>query len=81
MVFDLYAIKDCKSGYLAPQCDSNKDLAVRNFAQAIASGSSIMGFAPEDFELYKIGTYDTDCGLVTSCTPEFITSALSLKEK
>lgn len=80
MLFEMYAIKDCKSGYLQPSCDVNKDVAVRNFAQAVQAGNGLLGFAPEDFELYKVGTYDTDSAVLTPCNPEFICSAISLKE-
>lgn len=69
MIFGLYAIRDLLNGYLPPMADSNDDTARRNFTIAMtANAADDFGVSPKDFDLYRIGSYDTDTGLITSDT-------------
>lgn len=65
MVYGLYAMRDIKIGFLSPTVDVNDATAVRNFDTMIRKSSDVLHFHKEDFELYKIGSYDTDSGIVT----------------
>lgn len=60
MVYGLYVMRDLKVGFLSPNVDSNDASAIRNFAHAIMSSQNVMHTHPQDFELYKLGTYETD---------------------
>lgn len=73
MKYLIYAIKDTKSGFLNPSFEINESIAVRNFKYAMSHEDSLFKFAPSDFELWKIGTYDTDTGYIDDCKPEYIT--------
>lgn len=82
MNLNIYSIRDNKTGFMAPQLDKNHDAAKRNFKLSLATVSpeSIMGFAPEDFDLYYIGTFDTDSGTISPTTvPELVSSGGSLE--
>ena len=72
MIYGVYAAKDQLSGWLPVSCDSNDSTAIRNFNAALKAPGSIMHFSPDDFRLYKVGTYDSDTGILTSCEPEFL---------
>lgn len=64
MVFNVYSIRDVNAGFNQPFCDVNDAVAKRNFAYAV-NNSDLPGFAPGDFDLYKLGTFDTECGMFT----------------
>lgn len=81
MTYNVYAIKDNKAGFLSPLVDANDDTAKRNFEHAIANPDSMYFTHANDFDLYKLGTFDTDSGLIVSfVSPEFIISGSSLKK-
>lgn len=80
MKLNLYSIKDNKTGFMHPQVDMNHKSAIRNFELTLAtvSGDTVMGFCPEDFDLYYIGQFDNESGIVSALpTPEFIKSGSS----
>lgn len=66
MILGLYAIRDLKSGFLAPTAEQNDEVAKRNFALAIRSADSKSLFFtnPGDYAFFKLGTYDTNNGHV-----------------
>lgn len=77
MKVNLYSIKDSKTGFMKPDFGLNHKAAIRDFELMLAtvSGDTIMGFCPEDFDLYHIGAFDNETGLVTSlASPELISS-------
>lgn len=62
MILGVYAMKDNLSGFLSPTFESNDDVAMRNFAYAISHKDTLLYAQKKDFDLYKIGEYDTDTG-------------------
>lgn len=77
----LFAIKDNKVGFLAPMVDDNENTAIRNFKYAV-SNNDILNFAPSDFDLFRIGEFDTDSGIITALSsPDFICNGINVKEK
>lgn len=75
MKVNLYSIKDNKTGFMHPQVDLNHQSAIRNFELTLAtvSGDTIMGFCPEDFDLYFVGQFDNESGIVSALSaPELI---------
>lgn len=82
MMLGIYAQRDNKVGFMQPSLDHNHKSAIRNFKLGLATahGESIMGYAPEDFDLYYIGTFDTETGVISPTTvPELISSGGSLE--
>lgn len=57
-----YSIRDVKAGFMDLQPDVNDDTAKRNFAYAVNNVETI-AFAPNDFDLYFVGEFDTNSGL------------------
>lgn len=64
MKYSVYAVRDKKIGFLQPMLDANDQSAMRNFAYGINNSDQISNFAPKDFDLYKIGEFDSDTGKI-----------------
>ena len=77
MKYPMFCYRDNKVGFMMPQCDQSDQSAIRGFAFAVNNHDGMMNFAPQDFDLYKIGEFDTDTGKVNPCTPVLIISGVS----
>lgn len=78
MTLNIYAIRDAKSGYMSPTFELNDAVAMRNFEHACLNSDSLLFSHFEDFDLYRIGTYDTDSGCISDVVPQqFICSGAS----
>lgn len=81
MIYGMYSIRDSKTGFMAPIAENNDAVATRNFSNAVGQPNSVLGSHPGDFDLYKVGLFDSDSGIMTELSaPEFVVSATSLKE-
>lgn len=69
MLYNLYAIRDSKTGFMTPVCEVNEDAAIRNFYHSVAASDGILRTFSKDFDLYQIGTYDTDKGVISPVIP------------
>lgn len=81
MVFGIYAIKDVYTGYLNPTFEGNDSVARRNFEHAVCRADSLLYSHPNDYDLYRIGTFDSETGVIISCVPELIVGASSIVSK
>lgn len=65
MIFGVYAYYDKKSkNFLQLQVYQNEPVATRQFALLIEDETTLMNKYPEDFDLYELGTYDSETGLI-----------------
>lgn len=63
MIYNVYAIRDQKSGrFMQPMNDLNDQTAKRGFSQAVNNPNGIIGFAPKDFDLYRIAEFNDEVG-------------------
>lgn len=69
MKYELYCVKDNLVSFWAPQVEQNRDTAIRNFRRMINEGNGLPNYSPYDFDLYKVGIFDSEKGLVDPCTP------------
>lgn len=77
MTYGLYAVRDVKSHWLTPTMDVNDEVAIRNFAFAVQNPQNTsFHFAPKDFALYRVGSFDLDTGVLTPCEPQFMVEAI-----
>lgn len=82
MKFNLYSVRDHKGTFGVPTMASNDDAAERNFAYEFSHADGLPAFAIDDFDLYRIGTFDIDVGLLESeAVPVMITSGRSAFNK
>ncbi len=78
----IYSVHDDKTGFNAPFMDANDDSAIRGFTFAFKSNTGLMSFAPSDFRLYRIGSFDTQTGvLVPDCPPVVVSDLATLIRK
>lgn len=80
MTYNVYSIKDAKTGFANPYIDVNDDSAARGFALAYANSNPLLSFAPADFSLYCIGKFDSVSGHLTEVLPRFVCDASSFKK-
>lgn len=69
MKYPVYSIQDTKTSFLPPQVAENEGQIVRQFAQLVNTPGSLQGFAPGDFNLYHIGSFDTLTGAMIPISP------------
>lgn len=81
MIYPVISIRDNKTGYLPVQVDQSVEAAKRNFEFAINKSDSLMYAYAQDYDLFKVGEFDTETGiLVTVNPPELICSGYELKK-
>lgn len=78
MKYPMYSYRDSKVGFMPPQCDQSDAAAIRGFSYAVNGNNGMMGFAPQDFDLYKVGEFDTDKGTIKIMTPVLVVSGMSV---
>lgn len=67
MKMKIYSIKDNKIGYMSPLYLQNDGVAVREFTNARNSTQkNIVNENPEDKELWCLGEFDDQTGVITS---------------
>jgi len=65
MELKLYTVKDNVSDEFAPPFAAKNDpVAIRQFKGLIKN------LNPEDYDIYFLGKYDTDTGIIEMCLPE-----------
>lgn len=82
MMLNIYSVRDVKTGFMQPSLDANDKAAQRGFQLMLATckPESLMGFCPEDFDLYRIGTFDNQTGKISPLNvPEPICTGSSLE--
>lgn len=80
MNFGVYCVRDSKVGFATPNVDSNDATAMRNFAFALSErNNTVMSFRKEDFDLFKLGVFDSVTGEIIPCSPTIVCSGASLE--
>lgn len=69
MILSVYAVRDIHTGFLSPTVDQNDETAKRNFAFMINNNPGVIAFRPADFDLYLIGSFDSENGLMVPLSP------------
>lgn len=77
----LFAIKDVKSGFSDPCVQVNDAVAARSFERQIPRLSQDLGIPVSDFQLWRVGQFDMDSGLLRPETPELILDGATLLRK
>lgn len=62
----MYSLYDkLAQGFVFPRCYNNDAMAVRALTEAVSSPQSKISQYPDDYSLYKIGTFDDLQGCLT----------------
>lgn len=80
-VRSLYAIKDVKSGFSDPCTQSNDAVAARAFERQVPAMSDDLGIPLSDFQLWRIGQFDVDSGMLIPGNPELLLDGATLFRK
>lgn len=64
MKYPIFSVRDVKVGFGTPNIDQSEVSAIRGFSYAINNREGIMNYSPKDFDLYRIGEFDVDTGLI-----------------
>lgn len=76
MVIWLYSIFDSKAkAFATPFFCSNDDVSVRMFARSVKDPQSMMFSNPEDFSLYRLGSFNHESGRLIMSDPVFMCEA------
>lgn len=76
MIFPLYSVRDSLLGFSMPVIRDNDAVASRAFEFDINREDSPYKAHPEHFQLYKIGSFDTDTGSISVESPIVVASAV-----
>lgn len=81
-VINVYAIKDNVAGqFYPPELAETDGIEIRNVSLSVnGEFRSMIKMRPQDFSLYKIGSYDVKTGLIAPCEIEFLVNLIDLKE-
>lgn len=82
MTMYLYSVKDHKFIFAEPFISPDDSTAKRFFSMRVnnpQSGFNVMNYAPADFDLFRVGKFDTESGKIDECWPiEFICNGASV---
>lgn len=71
MTYNLYSVHDIYTGYNLPFYDSSDGAARRAYETAIED-NAVMATHRDDYQLRKLGTFDSDTGIIKSMEIEVI---------
>lgn len=78
----MYCVYDKMTGYMVPAYHQNDGQAIRAFDVDVNSiDDSVLSHFSQDFNLQKVGEFDTDTGVISPCNPIIIVDGGSLKRK
>jgi len=82
MELKIFTIRDSKGEvYNQPFFQKTHGEAERNFHQLVNDNKSTVSQFPEDFDLYFIGTYNDQTGLLSpNDTPQHVIKAVQIKK-
>lgn len=75
MIYGVFSIRDLKTGFLSVTVDVSDASAKRGFEHATRKPDSLFFTHPSDYSLYRVGSFDTDTGVLTSIDPDLICHA------
>lgn len=80
-VRSLYAVKDIKSGFSDPCTQVNDAVAARSFERQIPAMSESLGIPLSDFQLWRVGKFDSDSGMLVPEAPELLLDGAAILRK
>ena len=65
MTYPIYSVRDLKGDFYAPRIEQNDESAIRWFSMTVNTPETLTYFAPSDFQLFRIGSFDSESGLIS----------------
>ena len=64
MKYPIFSVRDIKVGFGIPYVEQTDASAIRGFSYTVNAREGVMNFSPKDYDLYKVGEFDTDKGVI-----------------
>lgn len=80
MTQNIYAVKDNKTGFENLLIQPNDACARRLFTTLANEKGNKINVYPADMELWKLGGWDTNTGLIVAMQPEYMLRGTDVKE-
>lgn len=78
----IITVKDIKTAkHGNPVTFINLAVAERSLRSEAKSKDSALAMYPQDFELYKVGEFNSDTGAIISHNPDFVANIVDIIEK
>ena len=74
-------MRDEFSGFIQPTFEMSDNIAMRNFSFAINKKDTLLYANPKHFDLYRLGSFDTETGELIPEKPCVVCTGLSVIEK
>lgn len=81
MKIGFYCVKDDFLGFQEPFCSMNDSSAIRQFDMMVSKKDTIFNLHSENFNLYKLGEFDTESGLVDNSIVFLVSGSSILSSK
>lgn len=75
----LFSIKDLKAGYQQVFLSANEAVAMRDFGQICSKPDTNYYSFPADYELWKVGEFDTDTGICDTNATRLVSALAYVK--
>lgn len=80
MILEVFSVRDVHTGFMPVTCERNEESAKRSFRHACRNVDTLYFSHAKDFDLYKVGTFNTDTGALDFLVPpQLILSAVDAR--
>lgn len=77
----IFSVRDIAADvYSNPFTSQNQLTATRDFAHACSDPNSSLSKNPEDFQLYQLGTFDDELGVLEGHQPKLVANATQFQK-
>lgn len=80
MKLNVYCMRDSMTGFLTPTFDYSDSTAIRNFSFAMNRKDTLFNANPKDYDLFCVGSFDSDTGKIEACVPRQVVQGVSVIE-
>lgn len=80
MKIPVCCMRDQLTGFMNPFVSTNEKVAERDFKIIINDDAQSLHYNPQHFDLYKLGYFDTDSGVLEPIEPTILVTGVSVKE-
>lgn len=74
----VYSMRDQLTGFTQPTFEISDAVAIRNFSFAIQKPDTLIYASAKDFDLMKIGEFDSETGVLTPLSPTLVCQGISI---
>nr|QXN72800.1 MAG: nonstructural protein [Microvirus sp.] len=76
----IYALRDIRTdAYMRPIFLQNQSVLERSLYDALSDENSLLSSHPEDYQVYKLGSFDEQTGKISPIAPEHLFNVINLK--